>query len=255
MNNAIYPAITLQNLSVRIGGRKILDDVTCDLQKGRLTAIMGPNGTGKTTLLHAILGLLPYSGQIRFGASGTTRRPRIGYVPQEVSLDRGSPISVRDFLVAGIAPCPVWVGLNRSALENAKKVLGIVGVENVFDAPLGKISGGELQRVLLAQALLGNPEILLLDEPTAAVDIHGEALFCELLERVHNDLQLTTVLVTHDLSFVAAHAHNVLCLNQGLVCAGPTKEVLTQENLMRVFSPHTELFLRAKNQNDHGHPG
>lgn len=249
-------AIIFQNVSVKLGGRNVLDNFSCQVQKGRLTAIMGPNGTGKTTLLHAILGLLPYSGKINFNGPGTARRPKIGYVPQDIDLDHGSPITVRDFLVAGVAHRPVWMGLERNAEKNAEGILNMVGVVEVLDAPLGKISGGELQRVLLAQALLGDPEILLLDEPTAAVDIHGEALFCELLENVHNDLHLTTLLVTHDLSFVAAHAHNVLCLNQGLVCAGPTKEVLTKENLRRVFSPHTELFLRQKeNQNNDGRTG
>lgn len=249
-------AITFQDVSVKLGGRTVLDKFSCQVEKGRLTAIMGPNGTGKTTLLHAILGLLPYSGKIYFNGHGTARRPKIGYVPQDIDLDHGSPITVRDFLVAGIAHRPVWMGLEGKAKANAEDILIMVGVDNVLDAPLGKLSGGELQRILLAQALLGDPKILLLDEPTAAVDIHGEALFCELLENVHNDLHLTTLLVTHDLSFVAAHAHNVLCLNQGLICAGPTKEVLTKENLMRVFSPHSELFLRRKeNRNSDGRTG
>ncbi|TKJ40318.1 ABC transporter [candidate division LCP-89 bacterium B3_LCP] len=244
MTNA---AITLEHVSVELGGHKIIDDVSCQIDSGYLTAIMGPNGTGKTTLLHAILGLLPFTGNIRFNRQLSSRRPRIGYVPQNVDLDRGSPVTVGDFLAVGFAKRPLWMGIHRQIEAEIKKVLERVGVLVVYNLPLGKISGGELQRVLLAQALLGKPEILLLDEPTAAVDISGEALFCELLEEVHNDLKLTTILVTHDLSVVAAHAHNVLCLNHSLICAGPTKDMLTKENLMRVFSPHTELFLQQHN--------
>ncbi|HDH57482.1 MAG TPA: metal ABC transporter ATP-binding protein [Bacteroidetes bacterium] len=252
-------AITLENVSVELGGRLILEDVTCRIEKGCLTGLMGPNGAGKTTLLYAILGLLPYKGRIRFDAGGGSR-PRIGYVPQKIDLDRGAPITVRDFLVSGLSRRPLWSGVNKNADESCKKALDRVGVLGVFKSPLGRISGGELQRVLLAQALLGDPEILILDEPAAAVDISGEALFCDLLEEVHNDLHLTTLLVTHDLSVVATHAHFVLCLNRVLICAGVAREVLTQDNLRRVFSPHVELFIHKNGGKDnpyrigHGSP-
>ncbi|MFH1734207.1 MAG: metal ABC transporter ATP-binding protein [bacterium] len=239
-------AIILENVSVDLGGHLVLDSVTCQIDKARLTAIMGPNGAGKTTLLHAILGLIPYRGRIEFGYNKTTERPRIGYVPQKLDLDRGSPITVRDFLVSGLSSRPLWMGINSEIETESKEILNKVGVVEVFLSPIGKISGGELQRVLLAQALLGKPDILLLDEPAAAVDISGEALFCELLDEIHEDLGLTTVLVTHDLSVVATHAHNVLCLHHSLICSGARDDVLTRENLRRVFSPHIDVFLQRQ---------
>ena len=240
------PAIILRDVSVELGGFPVLENINCQIERGCLTAIMGPNGAGKTTLLHAILGLLPYKGRIQFGSNRSAGRPRIGYVPQKIDLDRGSPITVRDFLLSGASPRPLWSGTNRLIEADCKKALDRVGALSVYHSPIGKISGGESQRVLLAQALLGNPEILLLDEPAAAVDMSGEALFCELLEEVHTDLGLTTLLVTHDLSVVSTHAHHVLCLNRTLICAGLTQEVLSHENLQRVFSPHIDAFMQKR---------
>ncbi len=240
----IESAITFQNVTVEVGGRQILQNINFQIEKGCLTAIMGPNGAGKTTLIHALFGLIPFEGRILFGVNQTAKRPRIGYVPQKVELDRGSPITVQDFLIAGMVNFPLWAGAFKRCRDKAIRALEKVGIPGIYLTPLSKISGGELQRVLLAQALISNPEILILDEPVAAVDISGEALFCELLDGIHRDLKLTTLLITHDLSVVSEHAHHVLCLNKTVVCAGTTREVLTQENLRRVFSPHIDSFLQ-----------
>lgn len=245
-------AIILENVTVELGGRTVLDDVSCRIEKGRLTGIMGPNGAGKTTLFYAILGLVRYRGRIRFGDGATRGRPRMGYVPQRIDLDRGSPITVRDFLVSGLSTRPLWAGINRNAENECREALDRVGALHTFRSSMGRISGGELQRVLLAQALLGNPEMLLLDEPAAAVDISGEALFCELLQEIHTALHLTTLLVTHDLSVVATHAHYVLCLNRSLICAGSAEEVLNQDNLKRVFSPHIAPFIQLSDHKASG---
>jgi zinc transport system ATP-binding protein len=241
------PAITLENLTIVLGGRTVLDRLNATVEQGALTAVMGPNGAGKTTLLHAILGLIPYTGRILFGIG--EKRPRIGYVPQRLDLDRGSPITVRDFLGSVVSQRPVWTGLARGTVADIQAVLGRVGISGVMRSPLGKLSGGETQRVLLAQALLGNPEILLLDEPAAAVDLAGGALFCDILEEVQTELSITTLLVSHDLSVITTHARNVICLNHGLVCSGPTATALTPENLQKIFSPHVNLY-----NHSHTHP-
>ncbi|MCX6641497.1 MAG: metal ABC transporter ATP-binding protein [bacterium] len=247
------PAITLENVTIELGGKPVIENVSAQIEKGMLTAIMGPNGAGKTTLLHAILGLRPYRGKISFGSFAGARRPRIGYVPQKVDLDRGSPITVCDFLISGLTTRPLWLGSRKPNKQECLQAAERVGVGSSFHTPIGKVSGGELQRVLLAQALLGNPEVLLLDEPAAAVDISGEAMFCELLQEVHNDLGLTTLLVTHDLSVVTTHAHYVLCVNRTLICAGTTEEVMTTENLNRVFSPHMNLFMKTHDHQSINH--
>ncbi len=244
------PALTLENVSVEKGGRLILEKLNAVIESGCLTAVMGPNGAGKTTLLHAILGLVSYSGRILFGKNGTAKRPRIGYVPQRLDLDRGSPITVRDFLSSAQTRRPLWTGISKAVDELNLRLLDRVGVAPlIYYSPMGKISGGETQRVLLVQALLGKPEILLLDEPAAAVDVAGEALFCDVLDEVQREMGLTTLLVSHDLSIVTTHARNVLCLNKSLLCSGPIQEVLTPDNLRRVFSPHVNVF-----DHNHTHP-
>ena len=242
------PAITLENLTVRLGGCAVLDRLNVAVEKGALTAIIGPNGAGKTTLLHAILGMIPYTGRISFGL-GRDKRPRIGYVPQRLDLDRGSPITVRDFLGSVLVRRPLWSGITRSTNREIQAVLDHVGVGAVLRSPLGKLSGGETQRVLLAQALLGKPEILLLDEPASAVDVAGEALFCDVLEMVRTEMDITTLLVSHDLDVITAHARFVICLKHGIVCSGPIANTLTPENLKNLFGPHINLYSHS-----HSHP-
>jgi len=243
------PAVILENVSVELGGRVILDSLNAEIEAGCLTAIMGPNGAGKTTLLHAILGLAPHKGRILFGKNRSDRRPRLGYVPQRLDLDRGSPITVRDFLASIQTDRPLWTGIARLTDQSSEAALERIGIRSILNAPMGKISGGETQRVLLAQALLRKSEILLLDEPAAAVDISGEALFCDILEEIQNELGITLLLVSHDLSIVSTHARNVICLNRSIICSGPVAQVMTPDNVRKVFSPHTDVYSHS-----HSHP-
>jgi len=245
------PAIILENVSVELGGRPVLENLNAEFEPDCLTAVMGPNGAGKTTLLHAILGLVPHKGHVLFGPERREKRPRLGYVPQRLELDRGSPITVRDFLAAVQTNRPLWSGIARERDRQSLASLERMGVGGILDRPIGKISGGETQRVLLAQALLRRPEILLLDEPAAAVDVSGEALFCDILEEVQNELGITTLLVSHDLSIVSTHARNVICLNRRIICSGPVSSVMTADNLRRVFGPHSDIF---NHSHSHTHP-
>jgi len=245
------PAIILENVSVELGGRPVLENLNVEFESGCLTAVLGPNGAGKTTLLHAILGLVPYKGHILFGKERREKRPRLGYVPQRLDLDRGSPITVRDFLTAVQTDRPLWTGISRERDQQSRAALERIGVAAILGRPIGKLSGGETQRVLLAQALLRRPEILLLDEPAAAVDVSGEALFCDVLEQVQDELGITTLLISHDLSIVSTHARNVVCLNRQIICSGPIAAVMTPDNLKRVFSPHTDVF---DHSHSHTHP-
>jgi zinc transport system ATP-binding protein len=236
------PAVILENVTVVLGGRAALENLSAEIEAGCLTAVMGPNGAGKTTLLHAILGLIPYRGRILFGAAHREKRPRLGFVPQRLDLDRGSPLTVRDFLTAVQTNRPLWTGISRDSQKSTQAALRRIGVESILNLPMGKISGGEIQRVLLAQALLRNPEILLLDEPAAAVDMSGEELFCDVLDEVQKELNITTILVSHDLAIVSTHARNVICLNRRIICSGPVATVMTADNLRHVFNPHTDIF-------------
>ena len=214
--------------------------MTCHIPVGRITALIGPNGAGKTTLLLAIMGLIPYSGTIRYPAYPAAP-PRIGYVPQRLDLDRGLPCTVEDLFALSISQRPLWAGKNETVRRGIRESLDRVGAKGLENRFLGKLSGGELQRVLLAMALEGNPEILLLDEPTAGVDAPGEEMFCDVLSDIQQQRRLTVVLISHDLSVVANHAEQVICLNKTVRCSGGVS-ALTEENLLKTYGLHIQIY-------------
>jgi len=236
-------ALRLTDVSVNMGGNSILERVSASIQRGRITAIIGPNGAGKTTLLQAILGLIPFSGVIEFfdqnGAANTT--PRLGYVPQHLNLDRQAAISVLEFMALETQWKPVWLGISPPIREKCAEALSRLEAAHLLDRPLGKLSGGELQRVLLALNLHRNPDLILLDEPVSGVDVAGGHLFCDVLDELSRERRVTILMVSHDLSVVSQHASHVLCLNRTLSCIGETPQVLTSKQLLDLFGPHSGL--------------
>jgi zinc transport system ATP-binding protein len=238
----VSDAIRYENVTVKRDKLTVLERVTASVPHGSVTAIIGPNGAGKTTLLLATLRLIRYSGTIALARRSGPGAPRIGYVPQRIDFDRGAPITVLDFLTMGVQRRPVWFGVSPSIRERCRESLRRVGAAELIHRPLGKLSGGELQRVQLALALDGEPEIVLLDEPVSGVDIVGERLFCDMLEQLQCESRFTMVMVSHDLSVVSRHATHVICLNQRVQCAGPTPEVLSAENLAAIYGPHMGLY-------------
>lgn len=237
-------AIEIVNVSVTINQASLLKDVNARIPKGKITALIGPNGAGKTTLVLAILGIIPHEGEIFFLRDGRREmtRPRIGYVPQRLDFDRSVPLTVLDFISLSSQRRPLWLGYRRTQRDMALEALREVGGEHLNQRQIGRLSGGELQRVMLAMAISRRPEILLLDEPAAGVDISGEALFCEFMTRVQEDQHLTMVIVSHDLSVITGHAEHVICLNRTVRCQGGAIEVLTPENIMAIYGPHARLY-------------
>jgi zinc transport system ATP-binding protein len=255
MNRAArFHTLEIRDLSVRAGGTEILSGIHADIRCGEVTALIGPNGAGKTTLLLAILGLVPYSGRIRFCRAEEHGKgsPRIGYVPQRIDLDRNAPLTVLDFFALSSQRLPVFLGRSRKTRSDAETALRRGKADHLIDRPLGKLSGGELQRVLLALALRGNPDILLLDEPVSGVDVTGEELFCDFLDQMHRESGFSLLLVSHDLSVVARHADRVICLNRSIVCQGATTEVLTPETLSAMYGSDAHLFSHG-HSDGHGH--
>lgn len=236
--------LEIRNLSVRLGGAEILSGIHADIRCGEITALVGPNGAGKSTLLQAILGQVPYTGEIRFCRADEHGKgaPKIGYVPQHLDFDRNTPMTVLDFFAMSSQRYPVVLGHRRETRRKAEDALTRGGVGHLLFRPLGKLSGGELQRVLLALALRGSPDILLLDEPVSGVDISGEELFCDFLSQIHREAGFSLLLVSHDLSVVTRHADRVICLNRRIVCQGATTETLTPENLAAAYGSGARLF-------------
>jgi len=241
VNASEQPAVIFDNLTVKIDGLTILQSVSAAVPRGSATAIIGPNGAGKTTLLLALLGQIGYEGSIRIVPPHPGRAVRLGYLPQRLDFDRGMPLTVMELMAMGHQRRPLWLGCSRRARSLAMDNLGAVEAGHLAQRPVGGLSGGELQRVLLALAIAQDPDILLLDEPSAGVDIGGENLLCELFDRLRTQRGFTQIIVTHDLSIVTAHATDVICLNRRVTGSGPVRTALSDEVLAATFGIHLGL--------------
>lgn len=229
------PLIRCENVTVSASGKKLVEDVTFELGPGKFVALIGPNGAGKTTLLRAILGLVPYDGKITVNA-------RVGYVPQRLQYDRTLPMTVLEFMALTLQKRPVAFGVPTRVKRRVLELLDAVGASKLARSNLGGLSGGELQRVMLASALQDDPQLLLLDEPAAGVDIEGEATFNELILKQVRERNATVVLVSHDLSVVSDITNHVICLNRVLKCEGDAHDLLTAETIAEVFGGGKAVF-------------
>lgn len=241
-SDATEPAIEIADLSLAFGDTKVLEDVSLKIPAGELVALIGPNGSGKTTLLRCITGLVePDRGTIRiFGKTSLSEiYSRIGYVPQKLNLDRSFVMSVREFLSLRLDSTRHWFWVRRdSTRRRLGAVIDELNLGGILERPVAHLSGGQLQRVLVAFSLLTDPELLLLDEPTAGVDAPGEQTFYELISRIHANHNMTTVLVSHDLSMVHRHASRVYALNRTICCEGAPEEIMNAESLKRAYGIH-----------------
>lgn len=227
-------------------GVPVLRGVNLRIRKGEIVALIGPNGSGKTTLLRSLLGLQKlHSGEVRlFGKPvSPTTLSRVGYVPQKLQLERSFTLSVREFLALRLEATQRWFLQSRAKTDaHLLPVLKELGAEKLLNAPMAHLSGGQLQRVLIAFSLLTEPELLLLDEPTAGVDTPGEHTFYELIAAIHKRRKLTVVLVSHDLSMVFRHASWVYALNGVICCEGTPAEVMNAESLKEAYGIHVSPY-------------
>jgi ABC-type Mn2+/Zn2+ transport system ATPase subunit len=235
-------AVEVRDLHVAFGGLPVLRGVDMRVPQGQIVALIGPNGSGKTTLLRCLLGLQKFSqGDIRIFGERDLKKvlPRIGYVPQRLALERSFILSVREFLALRLRETQHWFWCSHKQLdERIRPALANIGVEGLLDRPIAQLSGGQLQRVLIAFALLRRPDLLLLDEPTAGVDTPGEKTFYDLIADVQRQHKLTVILVSHDLSMVYSHASRVYALNGVICCEGPPAEVMNAESLKQAYGLH-----------------
>ncbi|MFM1768536.1 MAG: zinc transporter ATP-binding protein ZnuC [Verrucomicrobiota bacterium] len=243
---ASSPIISVEDARVVLGGIEVLRGVNLRITPGQVVALIGPNGSGKTTLLRAILGLqrlrtgrIELFGEANLGAV----LPRIGYVPQRLDLERSFALSVREFLALRLRQTRHWFWMPRRRVDALLgETLAELGAESLLDHSLAHLSGGQLQRVLIAFSLLHRPELLLLDEPTAGVDAPGEQTFYDLISAVQKRRHMTVVLVSHDLSMVYRHAHRVYALNGVICCEGTPEEVMNAESLKQAFGLHVSPY-------------
>lgn len=212
-------AVEVRNVSYRRNGKEILKEINLTVKEKDFLSIIGPNGAGKTTLLRIIAGILEdYEGEVRiFGEHPKKARKFIGYVPQETNFDLSFPMTV--FRAVILARYPgIFRAFRREDFEKALRTLEMLGIENLKDRKINELSGGELQRVLLARALVRDPKILLLDEPTSHIDFEAEKSFYDLLAELNREI--TIILVTHDINVVSRYTKSVACLNKKLFFHG-----------------------------------
>jgi zinc transport system ATP-binding protein len=246
------PLVSVRHLTVELGGNIILRDLDAEIARGKITALIGKNGSGKTTFLRTLLGEIPFRGTIEFHCGHDHSQPEpkhVGYVPQKLQIDAKLPLTVRDLLALAIQRRPIFLGLTRRTQQTLHAILDSVQAPHaLLDRPVEKISGGELQRVLLGLAIQPCPELLLLDEPAAGIDFQSMEAFNQTIVRLNREKGVTIVLVSHDLSVVSRHADEVLCLEGGAIkCHGAPREILTHETLSQTFGSDMSVFLHHHN--------
>jgi len=227
------PIISLRNVSVSYGNEQVLRAITLDIQEGDLVAVIGPNGSGKSTLIKAMMGLVPYAGAITVcGTSPARAAGNIGYVPQRFTFDKTFPLTVRELLT---------YSQQKKDAALVRMLLKDVEMEQFQEKLLGELSGGQLQRVLIARSLLDNPRVLFLDEPTTGVDSEGEKDFYEIIKHLHQDHHVTILMVSHEINVVYTYATQIICLNRDLLCFGTPKEAVTRDILKRLYGDDFEI--------------
>ena len=233
------PILEVKKLNVEFSGVRVLEDIDFEVEKGQVLAIIGPNGAGKTVLLKCLLGLEKYKGEIKLA-----KDTRIGYVPQRMDIETDIPLTVEEFL---------HLRGNKISKIKVKEALESVGLnEKILKSGFGEISIGQRQRVLVAWAVLDNPQVLLFDEPTADIDIAGQESIYQMIHHLQDNLGLTIVLVSHDLNVVYRYADKVICLNRKSVCMGIPKEVLNSAQLLELYGGE-KAFYHHEHHKHHEH--
>jgi zinc transport system ATP-binding protein len=236
------PHVEVLDLSFAYGGVPVLEHITLAVRPGDFLGIIGPNGSGKTTLLRLMLGLLaPTAGSVRlFGRepAGFREWARLGYVPQRAILDPALPVTVAEVVASGLVPALGLPG-RRGPAERRRvgEVLARVGMEGQARERIGRLSAGQQQRVLIARALVAEPELLILDEPTTGVDPEAQGAFYALLHHLNREREVTLILVSHDIAAVATEVTQLACLNRRLVFHGPPREFLSDSALAALYGP------------------
>lgn len=228
--------LRVQDLSVKIGTDLILDNICLHAHCGEMIALIGPNGAGKSTLLKAILGHQEHTGVISFSVPGQrNRKPAIGYVPQSPTFDPGDPMTVADLFACCMSKRPAFLGLSKRMRTKVIECLDRVDASSLIDKRIGTLSGGEIQRVLMALALEPLPNILILDEPLSGVDVDGITTLMEMLDDIRKTYDLSILMTTHDFSILEEFADQVILIDKNVMLQGTPEEVLQSNEFLQVF--------------------
>ena len=229
--------IALENVSVVRGGQTLLQDVSMHIHCGQLTVLIGQNGAGKTTLIRALLGEYAHGGTIRHvdGEGRDVAHMRTGYVPQHLDFDKSMPISVSDFIAAAKGGSPVWLGKQKKMQAHIREILEDMECGYLAERRLGALSGGELQRVLLALATDPVPDLLVLDEPVSGVDMAGLDLFYKRVTELRDKQHMAILLVSHDLGLIRKYADRVVLLDKTVVAQGDANKVFATDAFREAF--------------------
>ncbi len=223
-------ALEVRDLSVTFGKDQVLRNLSFAVEAGSTVAIIGPNGAGKTVLFRALIGTVEYTGQVQWAP-----KTKIGYVPQKLDIERDLPLTGLEFLRAK-------AHVSHTPPEEIHRALDAVGLTPaIAGRPIGTLSGGQFQRLLVAFALMGRPSVLLFDEPTAGVDQPGEESIYALFRQLQREQGFTLLLISHELNLVYRYADKVLCLSHPMTCFGPPLEVLTTERLQAMYGAQVKF--------------
>lgn len=226
----VAPILKVENLTVRLDGQEILRDISFDLNRDDTVAIVGPNGAGKSVLFRALLKLVPYTGTVTWA-----KDIKINYIPQRFTIDRDFPLTVREFLE--------FKTKSHHEIISALHSVGITDQDHIhhhlLNQRLGWLSGGQIQRVLIAWAIIDNPNVILFDEPTAGIDVGGEETIYHLIKKLKDEKDLTILIISHDLNVVYKYASTVLCLNKDMVCYGSPADALDPASLKALYGEAT----------------
>ena len=229
--------LRVENVSVQIGSDSILRNVNLHVHCGEMVALIGPNGAGKSTFLKAVLGQREFSGTIAFSEPGQrSHKPRIGYVPQSPAFDSSDPVSVADLFACCMSKRPAFLGLGKGMRQLVLECLDRVHGEDLMDKRVGTLSGGELQRVLLALALEPMPNILILDEPLSGVDVEGMQTLMDMLDEIRKTYDLSILMTTHDFSMLPRYADQVVLIDHAVKIQGTPEVVLKSPEFYQAFS-------------------
>lgn len=248
-SSAGAPAIVAQDLAAGYGARTVWAHADFSISPGSFTAILGPNGGGKSTLIRMILGLLPPShGQLQvLGERPRRGNPLIGYIPQRSTFDPEQSVRGRDFVTLGVDGHRWGMRLPGSgATAAADASIRSVGAEAYANRPIGRLSGGEQQRLLLAQALVGSPQLLLMDEPLSQLDVRNQSVIVQLIGDIKRTRELTILLIAHDVNPLLPHIDHVLYVAQGKVAMGKPEEIITSSSLSEIYSTPVEVLTDSR---------